>query len=325
MSSLSRKVRLEIKQESEQTTTKTLEYEIRGLREDEIPTWANFCASVFAIKANPPPASYFERHYYNDPNRGDSSSIRVMIDTNGDIVSSCRIFSKNLSLGEVDNNDEEKKLRTIEAGGIGEVCTSPLHRRRGLSKILLQDALSIMRESTSCRVSLLHAAHTFLPVYRSRGYESTVSLWSLATIDKTNLFQHAKKYDDASNCKFRLAEFPHDTSRLQFLHQQYSERRFIGCVVRSKEYWDMYLSKELNERIHVMTTCNNDSNTIQAWMSLRPRAEGRMQLIEFGYNVTSLDSKKIIMEVFGIYLSTTTINYQCRRRIETPSTNCCLE
>ena len=79
-------------------TTQT--YHLRSLTEDDITRWSEFCASVFSYKPNPPPSSYFARHYHNDPRR-DASLIRVLIHCpnntmeecqNGEIVSSVRIF-----------------------------------------------------------------------------------------------------------------------------------------------------------------------------------------------------------------------------------------
>ena len=105
---------------------------------------------------------------------------------NGEIVSSVRIFRRTLSA--------PGQYRTIEAGGIGEVCTSTNHQRRGLSKLLLKDALSIMSTSSKCdkengmKCSLLHANPDFRPVYNKvGGYESVKSEWSVVPIQLKHL------------------------------------------------------------------------------------------------------------------------------------------
>jgi hypothetical protein len=119
-------------------------YVLRGLKEREILQWASFCASIFAYKESPPPPDYFSRHYYNDPDR-QSSFIRVAVSQkDNEIVASCRIFARKIST---------KNGSFLKAGGIGEVCTSPHHRKRGLSKELLQDCIRIMISSISeCRL-----------------------------------------------------------------------------------------------------------------------------------------------------------------------------
>ena len=114
-------------------------YQIRTLTDSDIPSWARFCADCFSYKPNPPPESYFQKHYYNDPRR-ESKLIRVMDyhdDDNADtsIVSSTRVFQKTISIGNG---------KTLEAGGIGEVCTSQEHRKKGLAKRLLLDSIHCM-------------------------------------------------------------------------------------------------------------------------------------------------------------------------------------
>lgn len=255
------------------------DYIIRGLKEDEIPSWAQFCASIFAYKANPPPASYFERHYYNDPNRGQASLIRVAC-YNGEIVASCRLFLKNISTGGKTIGSNSTYLK---GGGIGEVCTAPTHRKRGLSKVLLQNVIEIMKER-QLQVSLLHAAPAFFPVYEKAGnYLCTLSKWSIAKWNTTEA-----PSNDNSDFTIRNAAFPQDTDRLCQLHQTYSEHNFAGCIVRSPEYWNDYLSKELGNTL-VLTT--NDK--IVAWLSLRPRGD-RVQLREFGVDSTAIGTAKAL-------------------------------
>ncbi|KAI2504655.1 hypothetical protein MHU86_9765 [Fragilaria crotonensis] len=243
-----------------------VEYTMRGLHEHEIGAWARFCASVFSYKPNPPPSSYFERHYRNDP-LAEADLVRVILCNDGVIVSSCRIFQKEVSLGNG---------ATVAAGGIGEVCTSAAHRRRGLSKYLLHNAMDIMK-LRRMDISFLHAAPEFFPVYeRGGGYASTHSEWSVATLQLDQLI--AAGTDSLSMYSTRLAEFPKDTKRLQLLHKEYSEQKFAGCIVRSEEYWNIYLSQELDGALHVL---EDNSKGVVAWMSLRQRGD-RFQMREFG-------------------------------------------
>lgn len=266
-------------------TNESITYTLRSLKsDDDISKWTEFCASIFSYKDNPPPPSYFARHFYNDPQR-DIGLIRVLVCTKEDdrdeeIVSSVRIFRRTLA---VPNG------ASVDAGGIGEVCTSPEHQRRGLSKILLTDALNIMKDETcgmSC--SLLHASPTFRPVYAKAGYECVTSHWSVVSVKLDELPKESNgPYECTCNgetieWKVRRALFPQDTSRLFELHRSYSEARCI-TIQRTEKYWNDYVSKELGDTLCVLTKSTIAEERIVAWMSVRKR-DGRYQLREFGYD-----------------------------------------
>ena len=240
-------------------------YTLRGLTEKEVQPWATFCATVFAYKTNPPPPEYFERHYYNDPLH-KASLIRVAFTKGPEpkIVASCRVFERYISDG---------KGGSILAGGIGEVCTSDDHRRRGLSKELMKDCIAIMMKN-GMKASILHSASSFFPVYRSIGYECTTSRWSLLDIIKPSI-----PFDTRISC--REALFPDDTATLQCLHRSFSESRFVGCIVRSETYWNMYISAELKGTLFVLVNSMNQRPF--ACLSVRPRGD-RWQLREFSYD-----------------------------------------
>jgi len=274
-------------------TTQT--YHLRSLTEDDIQRWSEFCASIFNYKPNPPPSTYFSRNYHNDPRR-DASLIRVLIHCanntmeecqNGEIVSSVRIFRRTLSA--------PGQYRTIEAGGIGEVCTSANHQRRGLSKLLLNDALDIMSTSSKSdkgngmECSLLHANPDFRPVYsKVGGYECVKSEWSVVPIELKHLTTINTFHARSDGWALRQAEFPQDIEQLHCIHKSYSEERFI-TVKRSKEYWKEYVSAELGDTLWVLAHPDFDDcefTEVKAWMSIRKRGD-RYQLREFGYDTHS--------------------------------------
>ncbi|KAL7449501.1 hypothetical protein ACHAWC_001555 [Mediolabrus comicus] len=313
--------------EDDSSSSTTVTYHLRSLRQqsstnstttnnvnDDIQRWTKFCASVFSYKPSPPPPEYFARHFYNDP-RCDASLVRVLIHCpssnngdddndeklNGEIVSSVRIFRRTLSTGGAaanSSNSGDGGATTIEAGGIGEVCTSPNHQRRGLSKILLKDAINIMftsRDNTkshggdgggmSC--SLLHANPEFRPVYNKiGGYKSVPSRWSLVPIQLNKLTTKVTDVDYNSTKRYitRQAKFPNDVSQLQALHTEYSEKRFI-TIIRSTEYWNDYVSAELGDSLWVLEEVVEEGgakdNKIIAWLAIRKRGD-RYQLREFG-------------------------------------------
>lgn len=312
--------------------------------DSDILNWTKFCASVFSYKLDPPSPSYFARHFYNDP-RGDASLIRVLVATTatttaaaadaaandndgekgGEIASSIRIFRRTLSIPHHHSSSgtgSSCTMHYMEAGGIGEVCTSINHRRRGLSSILLKDAIAIMNsqplEGERMACSLLHASPDFRPVYsKVGGYRSVTSYWSVvpvrwksllltesetvARLDDTNAaISESEKIGGGTTSSYivRNAKFPNDAPQLQQLHHEYSEKRLI-TIVRSEEYWTRYVSAELGDTLWVLCakqpstsisttaaaggTPNNGEDTIVAWLSLRKRGD-RYQLREFGVN-----------------------------------------
>ena len=273
---------------ADETETKTAEYVIRGLGEDEVRHWSEFCASVFSYKNNPPPSEYFYRHYANDPTTkvpGSSRLIRVAL-FEGSIVASCRIFLKDISTGVSD----EKGPTILRSGGIGEVCTDVKHRRRGISKKLLENAIVIMEERSDVQISSLHAAPTFFPLYALLGYSappvsnpSGGNRWSTVDIRWT---PSRRETTNDSEFRIRLAEFPRDTEILQNLHSKYSEERLAGCILRSEDYWNDYLSKELAGSLFVLVS---KEENILAWLSLKASNGGDLFCVqEFGIDLPFL-------------------------------------
>ncbi len=252
---------------------------------DDIANWTKFCASAFSYKPDPPPPSYFARHFYNDPRR-DASLVRVLVQCHhqhrdnedndehetdcGEIASSVRIFRRTLSIPGHNH---------MEVGGIGEVCTSIEHRRRGLSSILLKDAIQIMKslsyssssssssfsssveEEQRMSCSLLHAFPDFRPVYsKVGGYVSVKSEWSvipvrlktLLTETETTIIPSPTRGGGDGTYIIRHAKFPNDARQLKQLHKEYSEQRLI-TIVRSEEYWKKYVSAELGDALWVLS------------------------------------------------------------------------
>lgn len=255
---------------------------LRGLQDAEINAWTEFCAHTFRQKKpHPPPASYFSRHFYNDPDR-DAALVRVAFH-DGKIVASCRVFRRQIQwIGSSETADDGDNRLVVAAGGVGEVCTAEEHRRRGLSAELLRDAMQCMK-AAGFQLSLLHSAPAFFPVYEKAGYFGTTSHWSEVTIEKDTLLQNEQKgRGNSADLHVRPVDFPQDTKQLMAIHKFYSEDRFMGCIVRSQAYWEDYLAVELLGSLWVLVESKTDSpDTILGWMSLRERGE-RYQLREFG-------------------------------------------
>ena len=324
-------------------TTMIYKYSLHSLTESDILAWADFCASCFSYKKpNPPPSTHFSNHYFHDPRR-DANLLCVIVATpttgahtkeqtdathaadeeceskseskksrqqhnvpsDAKIVASTRIFSRKISLG--------KAGKSVEAGGIGEVCTDASHRKKGLAKQLLMNAIALMQQqhdnknsngngnyNMSC--SLLHAAPALMNVYeRSAGYKGVDSYWKVIHFSRDTTAADIAKFhcvipEDRLDLTTttRLASFPKDTSQLQKIHKEYSEDRFAGCIIRSIDYWNEYICKEIGDSLFVLCINNacartrtrtrtaDGSDTIVAWISIRKRSNKRFQLRDFG-------------------------------------------
>ena len=278
------------------------EYSMHCLSESDVIQWASFCASCFSYKSNPPPASYFARHFHNDPLR-DASLIHVIKHKDHhsnivEIVASTRVFFRFISCGNGSH---------VLAGGIGEVCTAEFHRKKGLAKALLQKAVHSMYNYTPkaeissksrMQCSLLHASPSLTNVYeKSANYESVVSHWSVLPLKVSELMKN--DVGNKTNVFVRLASFPKDTPALKRIHKELSEDRFAGCIVRSEDYWNEYLSKEIGDSLFVLVFDKNDesinynvndskSGEILGWISVRQRSGLRVQVRDYGICKDSL-------------------------------------
>ena len=298
-----------------------LEITVRGLEIVEIPTWAQFCAACFSHKKpNPPPSSYFQRHFDNDPNK-EVSLIRVAVkkhqrndapetnceDGNPNLVSSVRVFLRKLSTGEA-MKESGGKLRN--AGGIGEVCTLSQYRRQGIASRLLKDAVMQMgARNLDC--SLLHVSNPALQaVYKKQGYASVCTSWS--NIPMRISFPSQEEFNDDYKYFIQIATFEEDqVTRMSAIHKAYSEERFAGCVIRSIAYWREYLSEELNDQMHVLyvlpVATNDSAPFLCAWLSIRKRGT-KFQIREFGVDQNILTSSDALQKLLPVALSSVDIN-----------------
>ena len=309
-----------IKDNNETIETSCSSYIIRGLTtENEILKWSKFCEHVFSYKKpSPPTADYFYRHYKNDPQRDSSTLIRVAIYQN-EIVASCRIFLRTISAHVVVQQQQEDdqssssscstSYQPVLCGGIGEVCTTENHRRKGLSRTLIKNAIEIMK-SRRLSLSLLHASPTFFPIYEKLGYTCTRTEWSTVTVNCNNKDDHQQQkqqqqrqntHSPNNSMSIRHAIFPNDIDQLYDLYQKYTQQhhRLVGCIHRTKQYWNEYLSVELKDTLFVlvMDDDNNDNNNhhdnedrIIGWLSIRPRGHNSnnvpiFQSQEFGLDL----------------------------------------
>ena len=244
---------------------------VRALREDELDDWARFCAACFAAKSPPPPPSHFKGHFEMDPTR-DASAIRVAVDaSSGEYLATLRIFSRRATV---------RGGASVEVGGIGEVCTAPHARRRGLARRLLSDAISIMRERRM-DYSLLHAANAVAPVYAKLGWRSVPMTWVCVPASAI------PKCDDTAEAAPLNISAPGIRERLSFIHRA-AERSALGTFVRSDEYWSAWIVATVTgEQYRLWGWTPAGATEMEAFAALRVYPDGNAKLADFAVRSVS--------------------------------------
>lgn len=123
--------------------------------------------------------------------------------------------------------------RAVPMGGIAGVATWPEHRREGLVKKLLQQALMLMREKGQW-ISLLHPFQ--FEFYRRFGWE-TYTEYKKYELETAQL----PRFADTGGWVQRLPE----VRVLQALYTEYA-RRFNGMLERTPAWWEWNIMKLKN-------------------------------------------------------------------------------
>ncbi|HBE14158.1 MAG TPA: hypothetical protein DCY74_08310 [Clostridiales bacterium] len=177
---------------------------ISSLHSHEFDAWVALCARGFQM----PPDEFYE-HFVYDP---DAVIEGILVARDGKkLVSSVRVFHRTLYL----------EGHPIPAGAIGEVCTLPAYRGKGLSGILLQNAIRYMEK---CRMPLSTLITDIPAYYQKFGWLITPrGLITLPLIEYT--------------LSLSLRPFlPEDLPAVLSLCSPYN-----GLFLRSESYWNSWM------------------------------------------------------------------------------------
>lgn len=185
--------------------------EFRTISPSELETWSRLCGNVFGGDG-----TYFYNHFINDP---DADCGGIFVASDGcKLVSSVRVFTRRIFIG----GDE------TGMGGIGEVCTLPEYRSKGINTRLLEMAVVYMcrnRLETSFLFtgSNHHYAHTgWFTVPRRR-----------VTLDITGIPADGFDFTDTFSLPVSSAGRFYNENAV----------RYNGPIVRSKEYYRRWILK----------------------------------------------------------------------------------
>ena len=274
-----------------------------------IDQFIEFCVSQFSYKSPAPPQSYFYKHFHSDPHRIQSKkttdngqgSVFVKLGDFDQIVSSVRVFSRQMHW----NN------KVITMCGIGEVATASSHRRKGLSKSLLRDAIEVMflpivEDEVSwvsgfgADLSLLHAAVAFRPFYQSLGYQSTppipyvtvnISLPPIPPIPAKNEIPISTISTDTSKLPQTLAKSMAATHNRANLN-------LTGTVIRNADYFQTWFLADAERFVDGQgggLRYLSDEAVVSAWVVLKHASPNQWEVRDFGFN----DASEITSELLA--------------------------
>ncbi|MCS7220304.1 MAG: GNAT family N-acetyltransferase [Anaerolineae bacterium] len=225
--------------------------EIRSLRPDELESWFDHCALAFEGQEN---RQYFVNHWQNDPWRS-LETIFVALD-GGCIVSTVRIFLRKIYLrGEM-----------VLAGCLGEVCTHPAYRGRGLATRLIEHSVTWMHDHDIV-ISALSTGEIG-SFYTRLGWQSVPVFWGAAHIQAGS--DH--RFD------FRLLDLDSEEDLViaSRLHAAFG-RRCNGVFVRDHpDYWRRWVREEAG----TLWLATQGGEPL-AYMAVREHW-GRMAVMEYG-------------------------------------------
>ena len=192
--------------------------EYRSLRPQELEKWTRLCAAGFEDV----PASYFLRHFMNDPD-ADVHGIFVAVDGDA-FASSVRVFTRRIHLlGE-----------ELQVAFLGEVCTLRAYRGQGHSSHLIRLATDYMdaRGLPLC-VLFTGVSHH----YAHHGWFTVMRRYVRVDLQESTL-------PSGYTVRPVTAE---DYPAMRALYR--AEMTVPGTLVRSDEYWDKWVACELHDAV----------------------------------------------------------------------------
>jgi predicted acetyltransferase len=180
--------------------------EIRGMRPDELSDVHAMLDRAFPNT----PGSFFTKQVKNDPGLRPQDT-RILLEDG--LVRSCvRIYYRTIYC-----NGE-----TLRVGGIGDVGTDPDYQGRGYATLLINDAISHMKENGAAVSFLFTKINSF---YEKAGY------FTLPTYDLT--LEPALPGEPVSH---RPVNLDRDMEFLDTVYKNMNSDR-VGPVVRNGKYW----------------------------------------------------------------------------------------
>ena len=273
------------------------EFSVSALADDELESWFDFLAAVFAEKGTP--REYFVRHVTNDP-WFDVSAIFVA-KHEGKICSTTRVFQRKLFMDGC----------IVPFGGIGEVSTAPDLRQKGLASKVLDVVTEYMIEK-GYPLTLLHSSRPPIQaIYRRRGWVSVPIGYGLYHVNVPAVSRLVDELRYYSCVKMNLKERDH----CRALMDLYSKVAvgLNGLLVRDdEEYWTKWIFTEFTQSQCVCFALKESEIdtkegrfSISAYLIGRLTTEGGIEVLEYFCSQNHLSAHITPIQAFMIVLHET--------------------
>lgn len=244
--------------------------QIRSLRPEEFDAWIEFLELSFGRQE-----AQHARHWYTDPSR-DLNGILISACGNW-ILSAVRIFRRQIYLGG----------QAVTVGGIGEACTHPEYKGKGLSGRLLKAALSHMAQQ-GMAVSLLFTRNKAL--YARHGWKKIPMQVGTAKVDPV--------VDEAVQIVPANPRDPAEARRLMALYDPLA-KTMQGALVRSDiRYWTEWVAGEWQRAV----TARRDGRLV-GYLAANRLPSGEMEVQDFAAELSEANDAGGATQLFRLMLT----------------------
>jgi hypothetical protein len=195
---------------------------------------------------------------------------RVVVDSDGNMVGSVRIFEREWSVHD----------RAYKCAGLGEVCSDPTMRGKGVATVALNDAVKFCDETSGASFSALHAAAAVAPLYARFGYISCPISYSALDVPRVASL--------SVGVRCRPADVAREWEHLNALHDDINVRTHAsGWTIRNKEYWTRWIKHIGGDSLLVLEALQSAGSwEIVAYAGVALKPDG-CKLIDFGASAAS--------------------------------------
>lgn len=228
----------------------------------DLAGWGQLCARGFSHRPGAPDRFY--RKYFADPTAHLEWTRVVVCAEDNRLVGSVRIFDRTWNI----------EGQEVQCAGLGEVCTDPDFRGKGISTMMLVDAVQFCEHKTGARFSALHAATAVAPLYKRFDY-------TLLTVPYAR-FRFGSDVVVGS-FPLRAPLFADDWRELQAAYEATIARLGqVGATVRNREYWEQWMPFVTGGNMYVWeyTTCGG-GRAVGGYGCIASKPEG-FKLVDFG-------------------------------------------
>lgn len=231
----------------------------------EVPAWGALCGAGFSHRPGDP--DRFRKKFVSDPTASLRLTRVARDKSDGRLAGTVRIFTRSW-VYQVDGGEDAHEKAAVNLG-LGEVCTHPDYRGRGIAPLMLQDVMSVCEAEDGAVFSTLHAATAVAPLYARFGYSALrIGYGKLAFSDVALAGAASGKMAAPAPSPSEPPLHPVSLSasaaflsrdiaaraRLQALHAALNRR--MGCVgytQRDEEYWCRWMPNVCGSRLLLFT------------------------------------------------------------------------